>query len=172
MLEHAVLLVHAWNQEAIAEGGAAWIRRITDSVGTPLGFVRFEGDPALSWLSWLRKIRLDVFETDDASHLMTLTRLWGILRSWDVEDAEQRHVGNLYTKSIVSSDNVRLGYIDDDYSGPGRILDIHGQVLARFTSHESAIKVTFTPNSMANPFLRMLILGSILALEPMPKIHD
>ena len=67
---------------------------------------------ALSWLFWLRKIRLDVFETDDASHLMTLMRSWTLFPIWELHDAEDRHVGSVYPKSLVTCDGDVLGYLD------------------------------------------------------------
>ena len=72
MLEQASLLVHGWTQQ---EG--PWTRPISDAAGRPLGFVRLGGEAGTSWLSWFRKARLDVFETEDASHLMTVTPLLG-----------------------------------------------------------------------------------------------
>lgn len=170
MLEHSPLLLHAWTQKANPDGGRAWIRPITDAVGQPLGFVRFDGAPKTPWGSWLGKIRLDVFETDDAAHLMTLTRSWGVLGSWDVEDAEARQVGNLYTKTIVTSVNVPLGYLDCATGGQGRILGLQGGVLARFVRKDPGVlEVTFTPEPSVNPFVRMLVLGSILTVEPRPR---
>ena len=74
MLEHSALLVYDWTQAVQPDGKNAWIRRIADAAAQPLGFVRCERHFTPTWLSWLRKVRLDVFETQDASHLMSLTR--------------------------------------------------------------------------------------------------
>jgi hypothetical protein len=167
MLEHSPLLIHPWSHKPLADG-PAWVRPITDSAGLALGFLRLDGEPNASWFAWLRKVRLEVFETDDASHLMTLTRLWGISSSWDVEDAELRRVGTVYPKTLVSSENQRLGYIDRD---DGRILDPMGRVLARFSrTGAGVVDVAFMAEAPGNPFLRMMMLGSILTAEPMPKI--
>jgi hypothetical protein len=167
MLEHAALLIHAWTHKPLPDG-PAWVRPITDSTGFPLGFLRFDGEPNASWFAWLRKVRLDVFETDDASHLMTLTRRWGILSSWDVEDADLRYVGTVYPKTLVSSENQHLGYIDREN---GRILDPMGRVLARFGKKAAGVvEIAFMPEGSSNPFLRMMMLGSVLTLEPAPKV--
>jgi len=169
MLECPLLLVHPWVQKTLGRGALEWMRLIRGETGQSLGFVRLEGQPNLSWFAMLRKVRLDVFETEDASHLMTLTRRWGVLGSWVVDDAEERHVGNIYPKTIVSSENVHLGYVDREPSG-GRILDMHGRAMARFVRKETGVlEVAFTAELPANPFLRMLVLGSILTTEGIPK---
>ena len=167
MLEHSFLLVHGWSR--VDDSPGAWARAVTNDGGRRLGFVRFEGDPLASWFSWLRKARLDVFETEDASHLMSLTRAWGVLRAWDVHDAEERHVGRINPKTMMTGERVRLGFLDFESADQGRILDQTGQVLAQYGRKGALVEVTFTPGSSANPFLRMLILGSILTLEPAPS---
>ena len=112
MLEHATLLLHDWTHAALSDGERAWIRPIRDVNGHSVGFVRFVGDPQGSWFSWFRKARLDVYETEDAAHLLSLTRSWGMLRVWEVDDAEDRHVGSVYTKTIVSSEGDPLAWRD------------------------------------------------------------
>ena len=170
MLEQPLLLVHAWTQATLPNGEPAWIRAVADGGGKRLGFVRFVGDPKGSWISWLRKVRLDVYETDDASHLFSLTRSWGVLHIWEVVDADDRHVGTAYSKTIVSSDGDRLGYLDRESAGQGRILDSIGQVLLRYvTKPGHGVELAFAQEGTANPFLRMLMLGSILALDAVPK---
>jgi hypothetical protein len=166
MLEQTPLLVHGWTQQAELDGGMAWIRPVTDAAGRPLGFVRLDGDPRGSWLSWFRKVRLDVFETDDASHLMSVTRSWGMLRIWEVDDAEERHVGTVYANSIVSSEGERLAWIERESPERGRLVNATGQ-LASFAKKAAVVEVTFTPPP--NPFLRMLVLACALAVEPGPN---
>ncbi len=166
MLEHSLLVVHGW----IRQTDGAWVRPVTDAAIRALGLVRFEGTPRGSWASWLHTIRLEVFETDDASHLMTLTRSWGVLGSWQVDDAEGRHVGNLYAKTIVTSENVRLGYLDATSKTQGRVVDLAGRTQAHFSRNEGpALGVAFAPDAVTNPFVRMLVLASILTLEPRPN---
>src|ERR1051325_7551240 len=74
MLEYACLHVGGWTQTTLPDSSSAWTRLITDSAAKSLGFVRFAGDTGSWWFSWLRKVRLEVFETEDASHLMSLVR--------------------------------------------------------------------------------------------------
>ena len=162
MLEHSSLLVHGWLHRP-----PLWTRPITDSTGRSLGCVHLEEIADASWFSWLRKVRLDVYETEDASHLMSLTRSWGMLRAWDVYDAEDRHVGTIHPKTLMTAERVRLGVLDFESEDQGQILDPAGQVLASYRKKPgNVLEVTLSPPP--HPFLRMLILGSILTLNPTP----
>jgi hypothetical protein len=169
MLEHSPLLIDPWTRSTLADGEPAWIRVVTDTGAHRLGFVRYVGDPRRSWFSWLRASRLDIYETDDASHLMSLARSWSMLRTWEIDDAEDRHVGTIYTKIIVSSDGDRLGYLDRESPEQGRLLDRAGQVLLRYRSRANLTELSFAPESTSNPFLRMLMLGCILTMDAAPK---
>lgn len=165
MLESVSLLIHPWTRKVNAHTGTSWIRSITDAAGRPLGFVRMEAD--FTWFSWLRKTRLAVYETDDASHLMTLTR--GLFARWEIVDAENRHVGGLYAQNIVTSDHTRLGRLLTDADGSGIIDDGHSKQRARFSRKEGEmLEVSFAVDPAANPFVRMLVLASILTLDPLP----
>jgi hypothetical protein len=165
MLEHSTLLLHEWTRSTTPEG-PTWVRPIADGAGRRLGFVRHQKLAAVSWLFWLRKVRLDVFETEDASHLMTLTRSWTLFPIWELHDAEERHVGSVYPKSLVTCDGDVLGYIDLP-SEQGRILDPAGHSLARVGKRGGACELAFAAES-ANPFVRMLVLGAVLAIDAIP----
>ncbi len=167
MLEQRTLLVHGWTQEAEPDGGLAWKRTIADSTGRSLGFARLSADPRGTWFSWFRKIHLDVFETEDASHLMSVSRSWGMLRIWEVDDADNRHVGTIHANSIVSSDGERLAWIEHESPERVHLFDSIGRPLAGFAKTAGGMEVTFA--SPPNPFLRMLVLGGALALEPAPN---
>jgi hypothetical protein len=170
MLEHSSLLVHGWTRTTLADAAEAWIRPITDGAARPLGFVRYQKLPALSWFFWLPKVRLDVFETQDASHLMSLTRSWTMLHIWDLHDADQRLVGSVYPKSLVASAGESLGFIDLESGEQGSIVNPSGQALARFRKKSgTSFEVAFAPDPAANPFLRMMMLGCLLTLDPKPK---
>jgi hypothetical protein len=164
LLEQATLLVHAWKRE---DGGAVWQRAITDPAGQPLGCVRLEREPGSSWLSWFRKARLTVLETEDASHLMTVTRAWRVLGIWDVEDAEARHVGTVYSRSIVSSEGNRVALIERDPSVGLRFLGETDQLLGTIAAKD-IVELAFAAGD-ANPFLRMLLLGYAVSLAPLPS---
>lgn len=162
MLENAILLVQAWKR---ADGGSVWQRTITDVAGQPLGCVRLEREPGSSWLSWFRKVKLTVLETEDASHLMTVTRAWRVLGIWDVEDAEARHVGTVYSRSIVSSEGNRVALIERDQGGL-RFLGDADQLLGTIALKD-AVELAFTSGEV-NPFLRMLLLGYAVSLAGLP----
>jgi hypothetical protein len=169
MLEHPALLIHDWQPADHAEAAPAWTRAIATSARQPLGFVRLAGETGTSWFSWLRKVQLDLFETDDASHLMSVTRSWGMLRAWDVHDADDRHIGVIHPKTLMTGDRERLGFLDFESNDKGRVLDPVGQQLAAYArAPGTALVLTFEPQPTANPFLRMLILASVLTLEAAP----
>ena len=168
MLELPALLIHDWQPAAAAEATQAWTRTISTPARQPLGFVRLVGETGASWFSWLRKVQLDLFETDDASHLMSVTRSWGVLRAWDVHDADDRHVGVIHPKTLMTGNRERLGFLDFESLDKGRVLDPGGQLLASYArTPRTATVLTFAPQP-TNPFLRMLILASVLTLEPAP----
>jgi hypothetical protein len=171
MLEQSPLLVHGWKRSAQHGPAAeAWIRPITDDAARPLGFVRYQLLPALSWFFWLRRVRLDVFETEDASHLMSLTRSWTMLQIWELYDADERHVGSVYPKTLVASAGESLGYLDLESDEQGRIINPGGRALARFCKkNRAAFEMAFAPDLTANPFLRMMMLGCLLTLDPKPQ---
>ena len=161
MLEHATLHLGCWT--SATEG---WTRTVTDAAGNPLGFVRFVGSTKASWFSWLRGARLEVYETDDASHLMTLVRSWGMTKNWDVFDADERRVGNIGPPSLVDANGERRGSLDVE-----RILDPSRQTLATFRKLTPLIlEVTFAADQAANPFLRMLLLAGILVQDASPNV--
>ncbi|MBI2804137.1 MAG: hypothetical protein HYX68_04035 [Planctomycetes bacterium] len=163
MLEHSTLLINPW---AKADGVAKWMRRITDGHGRLLGHVELSGDRAGSWLSWLRRSRLDVHETPDGSHLLSLTRSWSFSRSWDVYDSEDRHVGTLYTKTIVTGANDFVGVIQRN---PHGVVGGNREMLASFAPNaDASLELKFMEGTPANPFVRMLLLGSALTLDPIP----
>ncbi len=167
MLEESRLHVSGWNLATTLDG--AWIRTIYHPLGRQLGFVRFAGTARPAWFSWLRGLRLDVYETDDASHLMTLLRPWGMFRMWDVYDADEQCIGSIYPPSLVDSDGERRGYLDLRDGGDGSILDQSRQVIATFrAANLTTLEVTFTADPEGNPFLRMLLLAGILVQDPSP----
>lgn len=167
MLEHSTLLLHGWTHQPNLEGGFWWVRPIADAADQPLGFVRAVGEKPDAWFSWLRRQRLEVFETQDASFLMSLTRSWGILQIWAVTDAEDYLIGRLHAKSIVTNDNRLIGYIERHSVKQGRIVDTGGQLLAQFKMLERGqIELVFAAEQPSNPFLRMLLLSHVLTLDP------
>ncbi len=169
MLEHPCLRLAPWTR-----ADAAWIRAVTDAAGGAVGFARFVGKSKSSWFSWLRGMRLDVYETDDASHLMTLIRPWGMFRIWDVYDADEQRIGSIYPPSIVDSNGERRGYLDLRGRENGQLISpyANGDGVAPLATFQSRLphflEVTFAHDPAANPFLRMLLLAAVLAQDPSP----
>jgi len=169
MLEYSVLQVGLWTERPAAGSAPTWVRHIAGAAGQPLGFVRFDGAVRSPFFSWLRSVRLEVYETDDASHLMSLVRAWGVLRIWDVYDAEERRVGSIYPPNLVDSEGQRRGFLEHHGPDRGKALDPANHVLATFQRRLDSLDLAFMPEPAPNPFLRMLILGAVLCLDPAPK---
>jgi hypothetical protein len=172
MLEESTLIIEAWAHHEISAGKRVWIRRITSAAGRPLGFAQFAGDPNRTWWSFFRNVRLDVFETEDASHLLSITRRWGILGNWLIRDSEENHVGNLYARTIVTSVPAKIGLFDLEADGNVCVHDMQSRVIARVLTRTLNVhEIAFTSDLPANPFVRMLVFGSILTLssEPITK---
>jgi hypothetical protein len=165
MLESARLLLLPWSRSA--EAGFA--RPIVDpATQAPRGRVRCLGRRG-SWLAWFKAYRLEVLETEDDSLLFTLVRPWGLLRIWDVYDADDTRVGSFYPPVLLDAEGQRRGYLQAEHGRQGAILGVAGQRLADFEIDTSqSLVVNFAANLDANPFLRMLILGSVLTLQPPP----
>ncbi len=167
MLEHATLRVLNWTQVKQPGGGLGWTRSIETLDGQPLGFSRVVDDCQGIWFSWLRRIRVEVCETPDASLVMTLTRGWGIFRTWEIHDAEGQHVGCVRAKTVITSELEFIGNFD---LARGGILDSSERVLVTLAvAGEGGTELAFAKELTANPFLRMLLIGCVLTLDPTPQ---
>jgi hypothetical protein len=162
MLEHTILFLQPWSR---ASGAAPWQRRVTDSAAKPLGFVRSVAPVRGSWFSWLRRTRLEVYETEDASHLMTLVRAWSLGATWITYDADALFVGTVHPRSLIASDGVCLGERLGN-SASGQIVAPDGVEWLTYQQHaDTTVELRFAKPAMANPFLRMVLLGSVLMLD-------
>jgi hypothetical protein len=168
MLEIGSLLICPWEQADADSGG--WCRPVADGASAArLGCVRWLGPPERSWFDWLRGQRLEVLETEDAALLMTLVRSWGLSRAWDVYDAEERRVGAIALPILLDSEGGRRAYVDRSDRHSGRILSPAARVMADFTRQpDDATLIQFAADLEPNPFLRMLLLGSVLTEEAPP----
>lgn len=162
MLEHMSFYLQPWNR---ATADAPWQRRITDIRARPLGFVRCIFPVRGAWFAWLRRTRLEVYETEDASHLMTLVRAWSIGPTWVTYDADALFLGTVHPRSIIASDGIRVGEFQPT-AGGGRIVDPAGiELMTYSTADDGTVEIRFTKQAMANPFLRMLLLSCVLMLN-------
>lgn len=168
MLESASLLLLPWTLEAgIPETGACTRGVLDGTTAAPLGLVRSAG-LSRSWLTWLWPYRLEVFETEDAALLLTLTRTWGLLRMWDLYDADGNRVGSIYPPVLLDAEGLRRGYLHLREQR-GEFLGLAAQRLADFEiDATAALHLHFAADLEPNPFLRMLLLGAALTLQPPP----
>jgi len=159
MLEHMSFYLQPWNR---ASSTSPWQRRVTDEAAKPLGFVRCIPPVRGSWFSWLRRTRLEVYETEDASHLMTLSRAWSFGATWIAYDADGIFVGTVHSRSIIASDGICLGEHVRNSEG-GRVMGLTGvEWLLYRCAADRTVEMQFTRPAMANPFLRMLLLSCVL----------
>lgn len=167
MLESASLLLMPWTFER-AEF-ISWSRPIREAgSGARLGVIRCSSRRR-SWLAWFQSYRLEVLETEDEALLMTLVRSWGILRLWDLYDAEESRVGSIYPPVLLDREGQRQGYIQIRTQHQGDIIGLAAERLADFEiDRTQGLHLRFAEGLDANPYLRMLILGSVLTLQPPP----
>src|SRR3989442_1497365 len=109
MLEQRSLLLTAPS----ADGENASTRNIVEPDSA-----RFLGQAAYaergrSWFGWLRGETIKVYETEDASLLMTVSRPWVFSRTWEVRDAEDRRVGIVYANRLWDGQGERLFAVDE-----------------------------------------------------------
>jgi hypothetical protein len=162
MLEQMTLFLQPWRRTSRA---GPWQRRVTDLKAQPLGFVRCMLPVPGSWFSWLRRTRLEVYETEDASHLLTLKRAWSVGTTWLAYDADAMFVGTVHPAALIASDGNSVGEHQRKPTG-GRITAPTGVEWMHYQRGDDAtVELRFTKPAMANPFLRMLLLGSVLTLE-------
>jgi hypothetical protein len=163
MLEEPELLICPWAAEPGPRSTAIRKRLIRlPATSRFLGFAR--AAPALSWWSWLTRRTLQVFETEDASLLMTLYRPWALRRTWEVRDAEERHVGFIYRNGLWDSAGARLaGTQWAAVNGAGRFLSPTGSELAAFEPGQDGIRLVFHPVLEGKPFARMTVLAAVLS---------
>lgn len=169
MLESSSLLLSSWTPD-VASG--LWQRVVADGTnGAALGQVRYREPVRRSWFAWLRAYRLEVLETEDAALLCTVVRSWGLLRLWDVYDAEERRVGSLYPPSLLDGEGFRCGRTRLADSRCGDVLSPSGGRLAEFVIDAAgALRLRFAPEPRPDPFLRMLLLADALTLQLPPSV--
>lgn len=173
MVERAELLIEPWRW--LTPGAlpgceqAGWGRPIIDpATDAPLGFVRAV---RLRPWRWLTAHRLDVLETEDASLLMSLRHPWLGLGRWHVVDAENRRLGIVQLPHVLDGDRGRLGNVETD-GETHRFRRVSGEVCATYETSERGLAVCHAVDADPNPFLRMVILGAALALDPLPEYRN
>ncbi len=165
MLEQEMLRLLPWRWTlpgAVAGlASAAWIRRVVSGTGADLGFVLWTRGP--SWAG-LGPERLDVCETDDAALLMALEHGWFASGRWAILDAEHAQVGAVIGAHLLDDHGFRFATLWHEAHGVQRIQASAGKAYACVeVAADGGDLLHFDPRLEANPFLRMVLLGAVLA---------
>lgn len=173
VLESRALLIGPWSRvggnkdwvHAVAPG--SWIRPIRDAATlAPLGFAAWRNAGRGLWASWFGKRQITLFETDDASLLLTLRR--GFWRLWDVYDAEERRIGTIYRNAVLGRGGEQVALVRQPRSDkPGSFFLSAHQDLARYWQRGDEWQVEFGDASL-NPFQRMALLAAVLSWGTAP----
>src|SRR5262249_41097220 len=153
MLEKQGLLLNPWEFSATQPR-----RTVRDAAtGEPLGFVSRRPSTRWRWLRWLERPVWEVYETEDASLLMSLRGPGIWTRTWEVFDAEPRLVGTLRGTALLDGYGGRLAVAQRSHErGAGRFVNPHGLELASFSRHDRDTLLTFHPALEGDPFAKMI----------------
>jgi hypothetical protein len=174
MLEHSGLLLKPWQDVTLTgppaekRGERSERRRPILDVETrqPVGAVRVRCLPQ-GWLCWFHRPVFEVVETEDDSLLCVLhgpVRNWFWPSSWELYDAEEMFVcGFRHTEVFDGTGRVRLrlvrlGADEFHFVGPDR------RVLGKATITGTEVQVLFTEAVENDPYARMAILGTTIAV--------
>lgn len=140
------------------------------------------------WLRWMAPKILEICETEDRSLVCTLRGSRISMPDWVVFDADGKRVGSLV---YVRSAYLRIGAAPGDVLGPravrfrgtviedrqgqcsalfgdtgqganGPFLSVQGTELGNVTSGPEGRLLTFAPEVAGQPFLKMLLLATVL----------
>jgi hypothetical protein len=163
MLEQRALLFGPWQP---AEAGV-WTQPVLDRVSRQrLGFVRHRTGIRWPLLRWLGRETLEVFETEDASLLCSVHRPRGLSWCWEVRDADERRVGQVYRRLVLDGVGRRLALVVWPSSGSsGRFLTPQDAEIGTFARLDEGTCLTFAPALDNSPFARMALLGAVLTYE-------
>jgi hypothetical protein len=177
MLELSSLLLRPWIHsfeaawpKATVRGGC-WMRAIVEPVtDLSLGFAVWDAAGLSGFFSWLGRKKVQVFESEDESLLMTLYRPWGLSRKWEVVDAEERRIGRLFRDVVLDGMGELLATMSAYGDGLEMALrDPEGAILATWRDIPGQGRYFRFGEAVAdNPFLRMAVLAGVLALPPWP----
>jgi hypothetical protein len=156
MLEQRGLVLGPWTAEPRQ-------RPVRDAdTGEALGFVRCR--PTHGWLQWLLNAQtLQVFETEDASLLLTLHRPSGWVRAWQLDDADGRAVATVSGVTLRDANGFCLAVAERRDEGGLRYVNGRGVEVGACAAAAGGVCLTFSPEA-TNPFLRMALLAATLIL--------
>jgi hypothetical protein len=158
MLEHGELVLRPW-APARRAGPAAPTRLICDARGNPLGFaVRRPAASRFLW-AWSWPERVEVYETEDESLLLTATRGWA--STWKIRDAEERLVGQLRGGYVYDGTAECLAVREPAMERPDRFVS-GTETLAEWTSRGDEVCLNFAERLDKEPFAKMVLLAAVL----------
>ncbi|HEX3315007.1 MAG TPA: hypothetical protein VHR72_08960 [Gemmataceae bacterium] len=161
MLERSELRIAPWTPAAEPY---RWQRAIhADDPARRLGVVRTHE----RWIPFLRKI--EIFETDDDALLLSLTRAW-FGPAWQVRDSEGQHVGTLLPDALLDPAGFPFATRIPEPPDRWRLREPTGREYATLARSPGGVEILrFTDERLTNPFLRMMVLGGFLLLDPLPR---
>jgi hypothetical protein len=175
MLEQQTLLLRPWafpadqptHSARAGSGGAGPGARtrvvLAGASGAPLGFAAWRTAPGVFWKRWFFRPVLEVFETEDASLLMTVAAPRRLGRDWEVRDAEGHPAGVLRGDVVLDRSGRALAAAEPDPAGAGRrFVTPLGSVLTTLTPAGDGMLLTFAPGLEGDPFARMVLLAAAL----------
>jgi hypothetical protein len=167
MLEHQALWLGPWSAPSQPQAGiVACCQRSLCHVSTRavLGTAR----QIAARSSWWPRLggggwNLEVHEKEDDSLLFMMSRRWVLGESWLVCDADRRRVGKLCGDWLRDAFGRRLAVLGTRDGGiSGRWCDVEGRELGTFGQADQGVLATFHPTTAENPFVRMLLLATLL----------
>jgi hypothetical protein len=118
---------------------------------------------AQGWWPRLARLIVEVRESEDDSLLFTMSRRWALGESWVVGDADRRPVGKLCGNLLRDALGRRLAVLEKQDGGiSGRWRDLEGRELGTFAEADQGMLATFDGSGAENPFVRMLLLATLL----------
>jgi hypothetical protein len=172
MLERQGLVLCPWTPPALL-ANSGWemvaacdrVRPVLDAASRQfLGFAA--ATPARGRaLAWFRRMGLEVYESDDASLLFRIYPPWLFSWTWDVFDAEQRHIGIIFRGMLFDTSGERFGLLSLSSAGDrGKFVNGSGVDLAAFELRDDDIYLHFRRSVEGQPFVRMILLGAVLSI--------
>lgn len=142
--------------------------------GIRLGVACWQQPTGWLWQRWLAVPRLMIYETEDYSHLFTMSRTWGFRDQFSVQDAEDQRVGLVSLLSARHRNASSLGFVEDALGFILARLEsacasqaVHfrasdGSLLGTMRAESEGWLLTFARELQGSPFARMLLLAALL----------
>jgi hypothetical protein len=163
MLEQAELVLRPWAPARRGDPAAPARPVCAGRSGAVLGFVVRRAAEGWAWWPWSRPERLEVFETEDESLLLTVARGWG--NTWKVLDADDRLVGQIRGDYVYDGEAQCLAVREPAGEGFGRLVS-GDEALAEWAPHENGVRLAFADRLEKEPFAKMVLLAAVLTAAP------